>query len=105
MKKAARQTPRNLLVLGDFNIPVNEKNRNFEFYNLIKFSRLKQHVLEPTHGDNTLDLVFTYCCENLTVAEVKTSDRTEINSDHHPVEFELTFPANTTEGNDHFKRK
>ena len=30
-----------------------------KFFNLVQFSFLSQHVLEPTRGDNVLDIVLT----------------------------------------------
>ena len=100
MKKAARQTPRNLLVLGDFNIHINKPTDPDarKFLKFIEFSRLEQHVpLEPTHElGNTLDLVLSYTNENL-VYDLQIVNRDVITfSDHNLVEFKLFPPSNNS---------
>ena len=100
MKKAARQTSRNLLVLGDFNIHINKPTHPDarKFLEFIEFSRLEQHVpLKPTHElGNTLDLVLSYTNENL-VYDLQIVNRDVITfSDHNLVEFKLFPPSNNS---------
>ena len=55
-------TPEPLIITGDFNIHVNNKNDSdaCEFLDLLASLGLKQHVIGPAHvGGHTLDLVIT----------------------------------------------
>ena len=87
--RITRRTPRNLLILGDFNIHVDNRRNSAsrQFRDLIEDAGLKQHVRSPTHtGGHTLDLVLTYSNEsflsNLIVRRFYLGD-------HKPVEFNL----------------
>ena len=87
--RITRRTPRHLLILGDFNIHVDNKRNSAsrQFRDLIDDAGLKQHVRNPTHEEgHTLDLVLTYSNEsflsNLTVRRFYLGD-------HRPVEFDL----------------
>ena len=89
IERIKRRTPIHLLILGDFNIHVDNKRNSAsrQFQDLIDDAGLKQHVRNPTHKDgHTLDLVLTYSDEsfvsNLTVRRFYIGD-------HRPVEFDL----------------
>ena len=62
----------NIMIDGDFNIHVNEteKNNIISFNDTLEALGLDQHVAFPTHSKgNTLDLVFTECYSKVQVLE------------------------------------
>ena len=87
--RITKDNRRNLIVLGDFNIHVQDKKKSSirDFHEIIKNFGLKQHVRGSTHElGGTLDLVLSYSNEslvsNLTVRRFYLSD-------HRPIEFDL----------------
>ena len=78
-----------LLLLGDFNIHVNDPNdTNARYFtDLIQSANLKQHVTVQTHKNgNTLDLILTRD-ENPLVKNIIANDCAP--SDHFPVKFSI----------------
>ena len=64
--------PGNILILGDFNIHVNNKDDPDAkvFSDMMEALGLNQHINFSTHrSDNTLDLVFTEAISSLKVLE------------------------------------
>jgi ribonucleases P/MRP protein subunit RPP40 len=87
---------RNLVIVGDFNYPgINWKtleadHASDDFFNIIQDNFWTQHVLAPTRGQNTLDLVFS--SEEGMIEEVTVCEHLA-NSDHSIVQFKLIFDA------------
>ena len=80
----------NMIVLGDFNININDKNDNEAgiFVDTMIALCFNQHVSFPTHrAGNTLDLVFTETCNSI---EVKSCTPGPILSDHTTVVIVVT---------------
>jgi hypothetical protein len=64
----------NIIIIGDFNIHVNETEENevLSFTSILEALGLDQHVWFPTHNKgNTIDLVYTECVSKLQVIECK----------------------------------
>ncbi len=83
-----------ILLVGDFNIHINDSTNNFasNFLNLTDAFNLFQHVSGPTHSkSNTLDLVFTL---GLKVSSI-TTEQFPV-TDHFCVLFNLTFESDFT---------
>jgi Endonuclease-reverse transcriptase len=83
-----------LILMGDFNyrdidwsIP-DSGPLGFDFFNLVNDCFLFQHVLKPTRGDNTLDLIFS--TEENMVENVET-DCPISKSDHCIIKFNVLF--------------
>ena len=81
------------LIMGDFNHPdirwnsLDSSNESAKFLLLVQNCFLTQHVLEPTRGDNVLDLILSSnkeLVDNVTVVEPLGS------SDHSQIHFNLT---------------
>ena len=94
MKKVAKKTSENLIVLGDFNIQVDDLNESItrQLLGFIEFSRLKQHVKKPTREKHILDLVLSYKVDGNLVSNITINEKQFI-SDHDPVEFDLILPS------------
>ena len=63
-----------------------ERGEDQQFLFLIQDSFLTQHVLEPTRGENVLDIVSS--SQNELVDNVKTQQPLG-NSDHHLIHFDI----------------
>jgi hypothetical protein len=77
--------PGRLLVVGDFNIHVDNLGNlfSFKFISLIESFGLVQHVLDPTHiAGHTLDLVLT-CREEHLLADCFVADQLSDHSAFH----------------------
>ena len=81
------------LIMGDFNHPdirwnsLDSSNESAKFLLLVQNCFLTQHVLEPTRGDNVLDLILSSnkeLVDNVTVVEPLGT------SDHSQIHFNLT---------------
>ena len=82
----------NMIVLGDFNIHINDENDNEAsiFVDTMTALGFNQHVSFPMHrAGNILDLVFTETCNSI---EVKTCTPGPIFSDHTAIEIVVTQP-------------
>ena len=80
----------NMIVLGDFNIHINDKNDNEAgiFIDTMIALGFNQHVFFPMHrAGNILDLVFTETCNSI---DVKSGRSGPILSDHTAVEIVVT---------------
>ena len=80
----------NMIVLGDFNIHINDENDNEAgiFVDTMIALDFNQHVSFSTHrAGNILDLVFTETCNSI---EVKSCRQGPIKSDHTAVEIVVT---------------
>ena len=80
----------NMIVLGDFNIHINDENDNETgiFVDTMIALGFNQHVSFPTHrAGNILDLVFTETCNSI---EVKSCTPGPILSDHTAVKIVVT---------------
>ena len=76
------------LIMGDFNHPdirwnyLDSSNESAKFLLLVHNCFLTQHVLEPTRGDNVLDLILSSnkkLVDNVTVVEpLGTNDQSQI---------------------------
>ena len=80
----------NMMLLGDFNIHINDENDNEAgiFMDTMIALCFKQHVSFPIHrACNILDLVFTETCNSI---EVKSCRQGPILSDHIVVEIVVT---------------
>ena len=56
---------KDIFILGDFNINYNQK-KTPDMKSLIEFEQLTnlhQLISEPTRNNNTIDLIYTNCCE------------------------------------------
>ncbi|KAK6055779.1 endonuclease/exonuclease/phosphatase family protein [Cooperia oncophora] len=81
----------NSIIVGDLNLQVDWKNLRADnassaaFLDFFQESGLEQHVLQPTHGSNTLDLVLStsHSIQNVSLLPPLA------NSDHASVRFEL----------------
>ncbi|KAK6040221.1 hypothetical protein COOONC_22274, partial [Cooperia oncophora] len=79
------------IIVGDFNLQADWKNLRADnassaaFLDFFQESGLEQHVLQPTHGNNTLDLVLStsHSIQNVSLLPPLA------NSDHASVRFEL----------------
>ena len=83
----------NMIVLGDFNIHINDENDNEAIIFLDTMIALgcNQHVSFPTHqADNILDLVFTETCNSIEVMSCRPGP---IVSDHTAVDIVVTQSA------------
>ena len=81
---------RNMIVLGDFNIHINDENDNETgiFVDTMIALGFNQHVSFPTYrAGNILDLVFTETCNSI---EVKSCTPGPIFSDHTAVKIVVT---------------
>ena len=77
------------LIMGDFNHPglrwnsLDSSNESVQFLLLVQNCFLTQHVLEPTRGDNVLDLILSSnkeLVDNVTVVEpLGTADHSQFN--------------------------
>ena len=80
----------NMIVLGDFNIHINDKNDNeagIFVDNMIALG-FNQHVSFPTHkAGNILDIVFTETCNSI---EIKSCRPGQILIDHTVVDIVVT---------------
>ena len=88
---------RNILILCDFNIHINNKDDpDVEvFSDMMEALGLNQHINFSTHrSDNTLDLVFTEAISSLKVLEC--SEGSYI-SDHRAIQITLSVPRDDTE--------
>ena len=82
----------NLVVLGDFNIHVNDMNNPNAniFLGTMTALRLKQHVKDPTHkSGNCLDLIFT---EEMSRAKATGCSQSMFVSDHNSIQCVLDIP-------------
>ena len=82
----------NILLLGDFNIHVNDGNVEDSkmFRETIEGLGLQQHIIFSTHRQgNYLDLIIMETFSNLKITSCKEGP---ILSDHSTVEFTLSFP-------------
>ena len=80
----------NMIVLGDFNIHINDENDNEAgiFVDTMTALGFNQHVSFPTHSaGNILDPVFTETCNSI---EVKSCTPGPILSDHTAVKIVIT---------------
>ena len=78
-----------LLILGDFNIPMNKCNSDTtdQFSKLLTSFNLQQHISTPTHRHgNTIDLVITRSSEN-GIDNISVLD--DVISDHYPIHFTI----------------
>ena len=79
----------NTILLGDFNIHVNNPSSTPNFHQLLYEHSLTQHVSFPTHiHGNTLDLIITPS-DYTTLSNIH---RDLFISDHYAICFTLTFP-------------
>ena len=58
-----------------------------QFIFLIQESFLTQHVLEPTRGENVLDIVLS--SQKELVDNIKINDKIHGNSDHNQIHFDI----------------
>ena len=82
----------NLVILGDFNIHVNDVNdpNATIFLDIMNAHGLKQHVRGPTHkSGNCLDLIFT---EELSRTKTIMCSQNLIVSDHNSIQCILNIP-------------
>ena len=82
-----------MIVLGDFNVHINDENDNEAgiFVDTIPALDFNQHVTFPTHWvGNILDLVFTKTCDSIKVKSCRPSP---ILSDHTAVEIIIVQPS------------
>ena len=94
LEMANRETS---LIMGDFNYHIDwerlegERGKDWIFLDWVNANFMQQHVMEPTRGENTLDLVLTTdenMVENVSVGEHFG------NSDHQIVRWELVMEQN-----------
>ena len=87
------------LIMGDFNHPdirwnsLYSSNESAKFLLLVQNCFLTQHVLEPTRGDNVLDLILSSnkeLVDNVTVVEPLGT------SDHSQIHFKVVLRLSTT---------
>jgi len=92
--ESAAATPHDFIITGDFNIHVNNIDRqSTQFLDLLQAHNLNQLVSFPTHKHgNTLDLVITHCDSSLSPA---VSPHPVRPADHHPVLTTLNMPRPT----------
>ena len=80
------------IIIGDFNLPVTiwgnplTSHTGHELYNNLLLSSLKQHVSEPTRGNNILDLLFS--TNDALISNVNVGPEFS-NSDHKIVNFDI----------------
>ena len=82
-----------MIVLGDFNVHINDENDKEAgiFVDTITALGFNQHVTLPTHWvGNILDLVFTQTCDSI---KVKSCRPGPILSDHTTVEIIIAQPS------------
>ena len=82
-----------MIVLGDFNIHINDENDNNAsiFVDTVNALGFNQHVTFPTHqAGNILDLAFTETCNNIIV---KSCGPGPILSDHMAVDIVIAQPS------------
>ena len=84
-----------LLIVGDFNIHVEDKNHpdTIKFFSVLEQHKLKQHIEKPTHICNgTLDLVLTrdLVNERLDIDNIQVI-KTSTTSDHFLIKFKCHF--------------
>ena len=95
-KPLNKDAQKNLLIVGDFNIHVNnvKDSSGRKFLGLISRYDMTQHVREPTYihkSGNTLDLVISYSKETL-VSDIVVDSSNRI-SDHKPVKFKINYSS------------
>ena len=83
----------NMVVLGDFNVHINDENDNKAgiFEDTITALGFNQHVTFPTHWEgNFLDLVFTETCNSIKVKPCRSGP---ILSNHMAVDIVMAQPS------------
>ena len=86
---------KNLVILGDFNVAVQDINNpdSLAFYNTMEALGLVQHIDKPTHQlENTLDHIYT---ESLDQLEVQHTFIGSYISDHRLVGIEINSKKNS----------
>ena len=81
-----------LLLLGDFNIPMNNPDSpdTSIIQDVLDSLGLQNHIRFPTHGlQNTLDLIITEHQENF----IRKLNQGRLFSDHHLIDFEIVFTS------------
>ena len=84
-----------LLIVGDFNIHVEDKTHSdtLKFMSVLEQHKIKQHIQEPTHiCGGTLDLVLTrdMLNEKLIINKLEVIE-TSTSSDHYLIKFQCNF--------------
>ena len=100
VKIATKKNPKNVLIVGDFNIHVKrtEEYQARKFNALLQKFGLKQHVQDVTRDgkegekSSILDLVISYTKDESFVSNVAVLKDQKF-SDHNPVKFQLFLPA------------
>ena len=91
-KQIRGHTKGNVIILGDFNFPDIDWNLRDasgvakDFLNVLDDCFLHQHVMEPTRGNNTLDLILT--TEHNSISDVNITCPIS-NSDHNTITFKI----------------
>ena len=81
-----------LLILGDFNIPINNPDSPDTniFQDVLDSLGLHNHITFPTHRQqNTLDLIITEHQENF----IRKLNQGRLFSDHYLIDFEMAFTS------------